>query len=299
MRIRMNLEKKITPSPSKVVNPIIADGRIVDIDKPGEVEHKGILEVQLDDAELQQRFDNFISQSCSPYAPIDSSDRMKTAIYRFFNQRFQMRRFDSQVQRIVLGKENIDLFVRAISMSKAKYEHDVVKQLNEKRELEEVPKWEVPATINYNSRYTRKEQAKSIIKPYYSKLPSQPERLFVELLDNSNKVKWWFRNGEGEIKYFAVKYEDEFGFERSFYVDFIVQLEDSSVGLFDTKGGFTAKDAKARAEHLQRYIKEQNSRGKNLWGGITINVNGIWRYNDDEVYSYNEKDLTKWRLLEL
>ena len=295
----MNLEKKITPSPSKVVNPIIADGRIVDIDKPGEVEHKGILEVQLDDAELQQRFDNFISQSCSPYAPIDSSDRMKTAIYRFFNQRFRMQKFDTKIQRIVLGKENIDLFVRAISLSKVKYDHDVVRQLSEKRELEEVQKWEVPAIVNYNSRYTKMEQVKSIIKPYYTKLPSQPERLFVELLDNSNKVKWWFRNGESEIKYFAVKYQDEFGFERSFYVDFVVQLEDSSVGLFDTKGGFTAKDAKARAEHLQRYIKEQNSRGKNLWGGITINVNGIWRYNDDEVYSYNEKDLTKWRLLEL
>lgn len=40
---------------SKVVSPIIADGKIVDIDKPGEIEHKGTIEVQLNLAELQQR----------------------------------------------------------------------------------------------------------------------------------------------------------------------------------------------------------------------------------------------------
>ncbi|GAH12347.1 unnamed protein product, partial [marine sediment metagenome] len=64
-------------------------------------------------------------------------------------------------------------------------------------------------------------------------------------------------------------------------VDFIVQFDDGSIGLFDTKGGRTAEtsDAGPRAEGLQKYIKEQNKKGKKLRGGIVINVDGSWRYN--------------------
>lgn len=134
------------------------------------------------------------------------------------------------------------------------------------------------------------------MRPFYTKNPSEPERLFIELLDNSKNVRWWFKNGETESKYFAVLYEEN-GHESAFYVDFIVQFEDGSIGLFDTKGGITAKDAKARAEGLQRYIKEQKRKGKNLLGGIVIFVNGSCRYNDNNIYTYNENNLSMWKLL--
>lgn len=297
----MDLAKKITVTPSKVASPIIADGRIVDIDKAGEIEHKGTIEVQLNLAELRQRWDNFISQNCTPYAPNDSSDRMKTAIYQFFTQKYKMQKFDPQVQRIVLGKENVQAFVDVINLAKEKYEQDIVKQLSEKRELQPVPKWEVPVIISHNSRYSKEEKTRTIMKPFYTKKPSEPEKQFTELLDNSKKAKWWFKNGEGEMKYFAVMYKDESGFERGFYVDFIVQFDDGSIGLFDTKGGRTAEtsDAGPRAEGLQKYIKEQNKKGKKLWGGIVINVNGSWRYNDSEVYTYDEKNLENWKSLQI
>ena len=295
----MNLKKKITATPSKVVSPIIADGKIIDIDKPGEIEHKGTIEIKLNETELQQRFDNFISQNCTPYAPSDSSDRMKTAIYKFFEEKFKMQKFDPQVQRIVLGKENIQAMVDTINLAKEQYKEKVVEQLNEKRELQNVPKWEVPVIVSYNSRYNKEEKSKAIMKPFYTKKPSEPEILFTELLEGSKKVKWWFKNGESEIKYFAVFYKDEAGIERAFYVDFIVQFEDGTVGLFDTKSGMTAKDAKTRAEGLQKYIKEQTKKGKKLWGGIAVNISGSWRYNDNEVYTYDEINMKGWKFLQL
>ena len=295
----MDLEKKITLTPSKLVNPVIADGRIVNIDKMGEIEHKGVIEINVSEVELQQMFDNFISQNCSPYAPVDSSDRMKTALYKFFNQKYKIEKYDPKVQRLVLGKENVQVFVDAVNLAKEKYQQEVVKQLGEKRELQEVPKWEVPVIVTYNSRYAKDDKPLSILKPYYTKKPSEPERLFIDLLESSDKVKWWFKNGESEIKYFAVLYKDEVGLERAFYVDFIVQLNDGTIGLFDTKSGMTAKDAKARAEGLAKYIKVENKKGKKLWGGIAIFVNGSWRYNDEETYSYDETDLSKWKLLRI
>ena len=295
----MNLKKKITATPSKVVSPIIADGKIIDIDKLGEIEHKGTIEIRLNEAELQQRFDNFISQNCTPYAPSDSSDRMKTAIYKFFEEKFKIEKFDPQVQRIVLGKENVRAMVDAINFAKEQYKEKVVEQLNEKRELQEVLKWEVPVIVSYNSRYNKEEKSKAIMRPFYTKKPSEPERLFTELLEGTKKVKWWFKNGESEIKYFAVLYKDEAGIERAFYVDFIVQFEDGTIGLFDTKSGMTAKDAGTRAEGLQKYIKEQNKKGKKLWGGIAVNISGSWRYNDNEVYTYDETNMKGWKFLQI
>lgn len=295
----MNLEKKITRSPSKLVNPVIADGRIVNIDLLGEIEHKGVLKIGLNPLELQQLFDTFISQNCSPYAPIDSSDRMKTALYKFFNQKFGIEKYDPKVQRLVLGKENVQTIVDAINAAKERYQQEIVKKLGEKRELLEVPKWEVPVIVTYNSRYAKEDKSTSILKPYYSKKASEPERLFIDLLENSDKIKWWFKNGESEIKYFAVLYKDAAGIEHAFYVDFIVQFKDGSIGLFDTKKGITAKDAEMRARGLVRYIKDQTRKGKKLWGGIAIYVNGSWRYNDNENYRYDETNLSKWKFLKI
>ena len=292
------LKKKITTSPSKVVSPIIADGKIVNIDKMGEIEHKGSIEVQLDETELQQRFDSFISQNCTPYAPLDSSDRMKTAIYQFLYQEFRIQKLSSRAQEVVLGKENVKAFVDVINLAKEQYKVEIVEKTGEKRELEEVNKWEVPAIISYNSRYAKDEKPISIMKPFYAKKQSEPEKQFIELLENSKKVKWWFKNGESEIKYFAILYKDDTKVERAFYVDYIVQFKDKTIGLFDTKSGMTAKDAKTRAEGLHKYIKEQNKKGKKLFGGIVINKNGSWRYNDNETYSYNENDLRDWKMIE-
>jgi len=292
----MKLKEKITDNPSTIVSPIIADGRIVDIDQEGEIEHKGTINVQLSSVELQQRFDKFVVDNCYPYAPSGSSDRMKTALYQFIVKEFGIKKFDPDAQEIVLGKENVQPFVDAINLSKDKYKEQVVKQISETREKRENTKWEVPVIISYNSKSKKEEKSKSIMKPVYSKKASQPEKLFVDMLQESEKVKWWFKNGESESKYFAVEYMEN-GYEHAFYVDFIVQFNDGSVGLFDTKGGITAKDAKGRAEGLQKYISEQNDKGKNLWGGIAIFENGSWRYNDNEVYTYDKNNLSDWKVL--
>ncbi len=291
------LKKKITTSPSKVVNPIIADGKIVNIDKIGEIEHKGSIEVQLDETELQQRFDIFISQNCTPYAPLDSSDRMKTAIYQFIYEEFRIQKLSSHAQKVVLGKENVQAFVDVINLAKERYKIEIVEKANEKREIQNVKKWEVPVIISYNSRYTKENKPNSIMKPFYTKKQSEPERQFIELLDASKSVKWWFKNGESEIKYFAVLRTDK----GAFYPDFIIQFKDGRIGIFETKADRTAEtaDAKPRAEGLYKYIKAQNKAGKKLFGGIAINKNGSWRYNDNEFYVYNENDLRDWKILEI
>ena len=288
-----NLAKTVNLKPSKIINPIIADGRIVDIDKPGQIEHKGAIKISLSEKELQDRFDKFIVQNCTPYAPADSSDRMKTALYQFFNQKFKFEKYDPKVQKIILGQENIQPFIDVINLAKENYKQEVVERVSEKRELQETPKWEVPIVISYNSRYKAEAQPLSAIKPFYTAKLSEPERLFIDTLNQSKNVRWWYKNGESEIKYFAVLRNDNM----AFYPDFIVQFRDGQVGIFDTKSGRTAEtsDAKPRAEALYKYLKTD----KRLCGGIVINMNGTWRYNDNKEYQYDENDLSSWKILKI
>jgi len=294
---KTNLKKKITTSPSKVVSSIIADGKIDNIDKQGEIEHKGTIDIELDESELQQKFDIFINQNCSPYAPVDSSDRLKTALYQFLYQEFRVPKLSSQAQRVVLRKENVQAFVDAINLAKERYNVEVVEKAKEKKELIETEKWEIPAIISYNSRYSKENKTKSIMKPFYTSESSAPEQQFIELLENSKNVKWWFKNGESEIKYFAVLRTDG----GAFYPDFIIQFNDGKIGIFDTKSGRTAseEDARPRAEGLQSYIKENNKKGKSIIGGIAINKGGTWRYNDNDKYTYDESNLERWKVLQI
>ena len=285
------LKKDINLKPSKIINPIMSDGKIADIDKSGDIEYKGSINIALSDKELQERFDKFIIQNCTPYAPADSSDRLKTALYQFFNEELDFEKYDSKVQKIILGKENSQLFTDAINLAKEKYKKDVVEKLSEKRERIDVPGWEVPVVMSYNSRYKKESHVLSIIKPFYTSKQSEPEELFIELLEASSRVKWWYKNGESEVKYFAIERADNM----AFYPDFIVQFKDGTVGIFETKSGFTADDAGERAEALQKYIEKQNKKGKKLIGGIAILENGSWRYNDSKKYIYNKDDLSNWK----
>lgn len=294
---RIGLKTKVKIKDITAKSSIISEGKIKDIDKHGFITHSRI-DWQIKNNELQNRFNEFIRDNCTPYAPVDSSDRMKTAIYNYFKKEFNIPKYDSRVHNIILNKNNIQVFIDTINLAKEKYKKEVIAKISQKRDVEKIEQWEVPVIINHNSRYQKTDHPLSVMSPLYLRDPSKPEQEFLEFLNNPNKIKWFYKNGESEIKYFAIPYIDENGMAVSFYVDFIVMFKDNSIGLFDTKGGITAKDASPKSEGLQKYIKEQNKKGKKLWGGIIIKEKGTWRYNDEEKYNYNPNDLSNWKILE-
>jgi len=294
-----NLKNKIKLKPSKIVNPVIVDGLITNIDKTGEIDHKGTRDIRISETELQMRFDDFIRSACSPFAPRDSGDRMKTALYQFFSDKKEFEKYDPEIQKIILGKENVKTILNTINLSKETYKSKVINQLSEKREVIVDDDWGIPHLIPHNSKYEKKEAGLSIMEPFYTKKPSEPEKLFMESLNDSKRINWWFKNGESEAKYFAVPYIDENRKDKGFYVDFIISFKDGSIGLFDTKSGRTAEGAGPRSDGLQKYIISENKKGKKLFGGILIDVNGTWMYNDNKKYSYDPHDHSDWKILEL
>lgn len=69
-----------------------------------------------------------------------------------------------------------------------------------------------------------------------------------------DKIEWWHKNGEQDGRFFIVPYEID-GDLKPFYVDWIIKYKNGRIGLFDTKAGITARDAKERTERLAKYIE--------------------------------------------
>lgn len=191
------------------------------------------------------------------------------------------------------------MFVDCISQAKELYKSRVLAELSQRREVLRIDRWQVPQSISYNSKYNTMPHQRSIMEPLYVKKPSGPEKRFIELIEHSNKVKWWFRKGENEVKYFATRYKDENDTESAFYVDFIVRSKDGALGLFDTKSGQTAQDAGPRSNGLQMYIKAQKKKGRKVTGGIVIFDDGSARYYPKPKYHYNPHDLSNWEILSM
>ena len=267
------------------------DGRIVNLDKIQLIKSEHHLEIKKTAKELQYHFDLFLRASCTPYAPVDSSRVIRTTLYRFFNKEMEMDDY-TEIQKIILGIENNQFFKDFLNKAKEIYDEEVVKKLKEERESENYI-WEVPESVMYNSKAKEMNYKKSIMKPHFTKTESTPEKDFINFLEKpDNEVIWWYKSGESEKKYFAVKYRDSKNIPRGFYVDFIVLTKDGKIGIFDTKSGRTAEDSKQKAEALQKYIKEQNEKhNKKLWGGIVVPKNDSFRYNSQDKYQFNETNL--------
>jgi type III restriction enzyme len=141
---------------------------------------------------------------------------------------------------------------------------------------------------------------KSIMQPIFNDGRSKLEDTFIEYLESPNKVAWWFKNSDRDAVYFAVPYEED-GDNKPFYIDFIVQMKDGSLGLFDTKAGLTQKVAAPKQDGLCTYIKEHNKKGKKLFGGIVTNTDQRnyekrWVYFDKDSKSFTN-NLANWENL--
>ena len=305
----LNLKSRIAKDITEIRQKLITDGLITVPDEefdhlqpqPAELfpTHTGdtVRRVQTD-KEVQSLFDNFVIESLSPLYPDSRSiDRVKQSIYRFFTNEFPME-FEyggENAQMVVLEKGNNQHFIDVINRAKDLYLEEVQKR---DKELVLDDNWEVPPSANFSDEYVLKEKSLSILEPFYERgNASNVEQEFADFLDSkTDEIDWWFKNGERDGTFFAVPYIDR-SETKPFYVDWIVKYKDGRIGLFDTKAGIYAETAQSRAEGLAKYVKEHNEKGQNLFGGIVIRRGGSWYLNDNDVYQYDERDLSGWKIL--
>ena len=297
-----NLSKKINLKDQSIFFSIISDYESESVDKIINSEIASTNNINTNNNEdIQKLFNFYVRNSLLPLYPEDRSvSRVKESIYNFFKEKLNINYSEqfSNIVKIVLSNENSIHFSNVIDQALERY-IKITEVITSK--LVTTKDWEVPKEINYGSSYTKENLDKSVLVPYYSDKLWKPEQSFINFLDKSKQVVWWFKNGDRDSTFFAVPYLEN-NKELPFYVDFIVQLKDGSIGLFDTKSGNTIKDAKEKSDGLRKYISENKS--LNLTGGIVtntdqINMNGRWIVYEESGSELNKTDFSNWKTLDL
>ena len=302
------LKNKINTKASQITDHIPIDG-IIHLENVGtvaeSVEVYNDISLAKTTTELELAFKYFIQEALHAgemFPEQRSVGRVCTSIYHFFSEELKMNYEEVQREIMTIVMSSKQAFTDAINESLKEYKLTHPKEKNKAVQNDEL--WSVPTKIDFNANHKERKPKlkKAIMNPFYeSTSPSktwETEKSFIEFLDNHKEVEWWFKNGERDGTYFAVPYKDEQDEDQVFYVDFIVRLKDGRIGLFDTKSGWTAKDAGTKSDGLQLYIKEQNKKGKKFFGGIVIPKSGSFYTYTDIPYKH-DKQLTDWRILEV
>lgn len=276
-----DLKKQVDIKAKKFDLKIISDFKAEDVDALAGAKIIGDKEIKASGFDMQKLFDFFVSNNLTPFYPEDRSiGRVKEAIYKFFEQELKMWYGDvwEEIVQIVLSEKNSRHFANVIDKAKEKYQEEVVKR---ESEMIDVESWNIPESLPYSREYAKVSVKKSIMQPFFSDGKWKLEAAFIDFLEKSEKVEWWFKNGDRDATFFAVRYDN--GEEKPFYLDFIVRLKDGRIGLLDTKAGLTKKVAGPKIEGLYKYIQSENKKGKKLFGGIVTNTDsrnyrGRWVY---------------------
>jgi len=295
----LKLKEKVNLKVKTSSAELIAEGKIEDLDRVVEhIEKAGTIKINQTALERQNTFSAFIRDVLSPLYPEPRSvGRVRDSVYRFFLDAFKINYEGEQerIMNIVLNERNQEHFRNVIDRAKQIYTEQVGKG---KRELILTENWNVPERLTYNSYFKKTPLKQSVMQSFFVDTREsqrwKTEEDFIQCLEKAGGVDWWFKNGDRDATYFAVPYSEN-GMDLPFYVDFIVKMKDSRIGLFDTKLGITARVAGPKAEGLAKYIKQQ--KGKKLFGGIVKPEESNWLYNDSE--KYDDANSKQWKVLDL
>ena len=286
---RYNLiDEKLEIYNEELTSPIIADAVINNLDEYEKSEYN-TLKVSMDAANIERIF-NAVLKSYTGH--FNNWARSKAIVCGTLYHWFGLANIDIQmVQKIIACSElNQGIFAQIFDLAIDQYDTvsgDEMKKRRQ-REIENIT-FEIPELDEFNENYTIVRSPNNAMEQYYRK-DSAPntEKSFEDMLNQSDQIEWWYKNGEKMGRYFAVPYYylDEHQKTRgaSFYPDYIIKFNDGTVGIYDTKAGFTADNEHVRqkANALQAYIR--NHADIKLKGGIINVKNGHFYLQDSDDY---------------
>ena len=266
-----------------------------------EIKGDETLRVNLSQNDLFHLFENLIANNLNGFAPKRSIPTVKQALYNWFRKYLGMKLTGTgiiYIQNLCLN--NVEIFSRLIGDSTMIYKPIKREEYQKKIEaLEEWnDEWEISESRNYNHYVYKKYNYKlNLYRPCYLNLDSKLEKKFIEFLEkNKSKIEWWWQNGN---EHMALNFGIKYGLGSTFQPDFIVLLKDGRMGIFDTKGaGLREDENKSKGEALQKYISEENKKGKKLFGGLVVEQRNSFMINDKEVYKSFKDNPEDWRYLE-
>lgn len=293
--VQSNIIQLINTDINHITVPIITNYTIDDLEsdviKSGglNIGDESVAEINAGPTEVGRYFNALLLDACMICNEFPNMEKIMEGLEMYFREFTNIPH--DRIPWVIVEKHNRPIFNKVIIEAIRLYKQKRM-QYKMSNSIEEIHtmQWNVPAFDTYSKNYQPMKVKKSIVSPFYISVnkTSNQELCFINLLDNSPNVEWWYKNGENNHKYFAILYQEN-NCNRLFYVDFIVYFKDGTIGLYDTKSGFTAKDAKAKAEALYHYIQEyKNATGKNMVGGIVTVVGSQFYIHQSDTYEYDK-----------
>ena len=102
---------------------------------------------------------------------------------------------------------------------------------------------------------TQIEYKKNVYQGYLSSAAprSTPELKFEKFCERSEKVEWWYKNGDKGNEYFSIVYADNSEKQKLFYPDYIICV-DGELWIIETKGGF---DRSGNSQDIDKYTAKK------------------------------------------
>ncbi len=143
---------------------------------------------------------------------------------------------------------------------------------------------------------------KNVYKDYpNSTKKSKSERMFEKYCNDSNNVKWFYKNGEHSIDYFSIIYVDAVGKKWAFYPDYILQDVQGNTWIIEAKGGENAegisKNIDIKVENKFAVLKEYAEKHNLKWGFVRDYELSNSLYLCNTEYTENMKE-ENWRKIE-
>jgi type III restriction enzyme len=299
---RKKVESDLELEPEELQRPLLADVVLHNIDAiREEIGNLDIdkIQAEVSIANIQKEFDYLLKAWCLPYAPVRSFSKLKIAIYKWFEYIGYDQSKWHEIQRIIAcSSHNQTIFDEVIKTAKLKYEQIKLSELADRKKVTH-SLFSLPEIDLFGDNYDLVVVNRYAYQQcYLRKDRSEPEKYFERLIDDSNNVEWWYKNGESKQEYLAISYQTEDEQTKivdmaGFYPDYIVKFTDGRVGLYDTKSGRTITDPRTyeKSNALQAYIVEQNTNGLPIQGGILNNrKEGMLIYTSDDY----DPDISKW-----
>ncbi len=276
---------------------LMYDGHIetVKLDKINvKIDHKD-KKIKVNEFDVEETFTTLVKRTSENFYPY-----LKEIIYKYFtdNLGYNIKETGVITRIQALFIVNYEKFFKSILSSTIdKY-------------MEEYKKYELKEAKEYYSDFSIKETKlvddvsyelfkaeKNIYdKCYLKKNRRQTEKNFEDFLEkNEDKLLWWYKNNDSGRENFAIRYEYK-GEPHAFYPDYIVLFKTGLIGIFEVKSENDREAVtrtKAKGEYLQKYLKEEIAKGKNIMGGIieasckNIKINNIRK-------EYIADNLTDW-----
>ena len=262
------VHKKLDLLPSELTTPVISDIVLKDIDNIESTLGK-IVHFVVPEDDLKFKFEYFAKASSLPYAPVRSHTKIQQAIYDWFDNYLGYKDISRiEIQRIVVCSEkNQEVFKEIIESAKERFKIVNKKDKEEKRIRKDLI-WDVPLIEYFNDQNEKVDSQYFALFPcYVRKSRSTPEKDFENLLEQSDSILWWYKNGTNKEMYLSIPYIDpQDQTIHSFYPDYIVHFKDGKIGIYDTKSYGTVKidETASKSDALQSYIASN----ENLIGGI-------------------------------